>query len=99
MCSSYSEVESYVLAPECEMTIIISTLTIWNSLNGRFVCYLTLLFITSVIYILTHRYLFYTLIYNSILYFYVVQIVLALMIRISFCYFLCVILTYSIIVF
>lgn len=67
MCSSYNELESYVLTPEGEMIIIISTLTIWNSLNGRFVCYLTLLFITSFIYVLTHRYLFYTLIYNSIL--------------------------------
>lgn len=67
MCSSYNELESYVLTPEGEMIIIISTLTIWNSLNGRFVCYLTLLFITSFIYVLTHRYLFYTLIYSSIL--------------------------------
>lgn len=56
MCSSYNELESYVLTPEGEMIIIISTLTIWNSLNGRFVCYLTLLFITSFIYVLTHIY-------------------------------------------
>ena len=66
MCSSYNEVECYVLAPESEMNIIISTFTIWNSLNGRFVCYLTLLFITSFIYILANRYLSYTLIYNPI---------------------------------